>query len=97
MGVPTTSYERTNKWYEFAIQSWRFIVPRPDSYYDDRILVGYDSYRQTWRIFINDHDAGHAHDVDEAKALAALLYKLNPEWRFQHTIYRSTPNKPPNF
>ena len=92
MAVPTTNYEPTNVWYEFAYKSWRYTLPRVDAFHDDRILVAYDSYRQTWRIFINDHEAGHANDVDEAKALAALLYKLNPEWRFQHTIYyRSNP------
>lgn len=90
MAKPTT-HERTNEWENFAYKSWRYVIHRVDSYYDDRILVGYDAFSQTWRIFINDHDVGHAHDVDEAKALAAMLYKLHPEWRFQHTIYRSTP------
>lgn len=94
MGVPTTSYEPTNVWYEFAIKSWRYIVPRPDAYFDDRILVGYDAFSQTWRIFINDHDVGHAHDVDEAKALAAMLYKLHPEWQ---GFSRLTRHQPLNF
>ena len=89
MAKPTT-HERTNEWQEYAYKTWRYIIIRPDSYYDDRIVVGYDPYSQSWRIFINAHDVGCAYELDEAKALAAMLYKLQPEWRFTATI-KQTP------
>jgi hypothetical protein len=92
-----TNHEPTNEWHHIAYKTWRFIVHRLDAYHDDRVLVAYDSHVGAWRIFINDHDAGQAYDLDEAKALSAMLYKLHPEWQSTRTIYRSTPNKPPNF
>ena len=91
MAKPTT-HERTNEWQEYAYKTWRYIILRPDSYYDDRIVVGYDPYSQSWRIFINAHELGQAYDLDEAKTLAAMLYKLHPEWRQTQTIYRTTTN-----
>jgi hypothetical protein len=90
MGVPTGKYERTNEWEEFAYKSWRYVIHRPDSYYDDRILLGYDSFSKSWRIFINDHEVGCGYELDEAKALAAMLYKLQPERRFNAT-HKQTP------
>jgi len=57
-------------------------IPSQQYFSNDTLRVSYSSLYDAWLIWINHHDMGKADTLEEAQALAIMLFKLHPDLRY---------------
>lgn len=71
-----------HRWYQNSYKAWMYDIPTQHYFSNDTLRVAYSSIYGAWMIWINHYEMGKADTLEEAQALAVMLFKLHPDLRY---------------